>query len=396
MARSVKISAHRIITVDGKPMFPVLARHMPKGGTPALLAEAGFDAFRVTPFGVDGGKPEPIPSKLDGIGFWAYLFDRADFTKSSSHECDLVNIVKELRSHPSLLCYENCNEPTLRYKSGEFKTQPADLARGTAVIRELDPQHPIWLAHCCSNMVQTLQQYNDSLDIVGCNPYPVYVPGMRRHIGMREDGRVLDCIDQSIHAVGKYTDKMMAVAQGRPVWMLIQAMSNESWFNPHHTPQYAGQEIDASKMLYPTYEQMRFMAFDAIIAGATGIGLSMYGTPIDGPVWKDICRLVAELKSLQPALCAPPLPQPIAITYTDLGYSIWDGVRTLIRRNGDDIYLFAANTAADPAEVSIQLGIPVRRTAKVCDSDREFPVGQNSIHDCLAGFGVQVYHLRGA
>jgi hypothetical protein len=219
---------------------------------------------------------------------------------------------------------------------------------------------------------------------------------MRRHIGMREDGRVLDCIDQSIHAVGKYTEKMMAVAQGRPVWMLIQAMSNESWFNPHHTPQFAGQEIDASKMVYPTYEQMRFMAFDAIIAGATGIGMSMYGTPIDGPVWIDICRLVAELKFLQPALCAPPLPQPVAITYTDLGYSIWDGVRTLVRRNGDDIYLFAANTAADPAEVSIQLNIPVQRTATVCGSDRELPVEQNSIHDCFAGFGVQVYWLRAA
>jgi hypothetical protein len=122
----------------------------------------------------------------------------------------------------------------------------------------------------------------------------------------------------------------------------------------------------------------------------------MYGTPIDGPAWKDIRRLVAELKELQSALIAPPVPEAVSITYSDLGYSIWDGVRTTIRRDGDDIYLFAANTAGDPAEVSMQLSLPVQHAAKVYGSDRELPVEQNCIHDRFAGFGVNIYRLRAA
>jgi len=395
MTFHVTIDQNRITHVDGKPFFLIGARHMPVGGTPEMLRDAGFNGFRALAFGHENSEPEVIPQDMEGIYFWAYLFNRADFTKSPEHESQLRARIMELRSHPALLCYENYNEPTLLYKSNNFKTQPADLAHGTAIVREIDPNHPIWLCHTCSNTVETLQQFNDSLDITGCNPYPLYLPGMRRHLGIRPDGRVLDCIDQSVHSVGKYTDKMMAVAQGRPVWMLIQALANENWFDPLHTPEYAGEKIDESKTLYPTFEQMRFMAYDAVTSGVTGIALAMYQTPATGDIWEDIKSLVGELRSLHDALCAQPVADQIQVTYADIGFTIWDGVRTLARRIGNHIYLFAVNTAFDPSEVTLRMkSLEGAIRATVVAEDREVPIQNGALSDRFKPYDTHVYRVE--
>jgi len=398
MPAKVTIDADGITHVDGDPFFLIGARHMPEGGTPEMLRDAGFNAYRTLAFGHEVKGPEEIPSDLEGIRFWSYIYDRADFTKSPDCEPQLREKVRQLKDHPALLCYENLNEPTLLYRSDRFKAEPQDLARGTAVLRDLDPDHPIWLAHSCTNTVETLRRFNPCMDIVGANPYPLYVPGMRAHIGVRNDGRMLDCPDQSIHAVGKYTQKMMNVADGGlAVWMLIQAMANENWYSPVHMPEMAGQGIDESKILYPTYEQMRFMVFDAVVHGATGVALSMSGTPTEGDIWRDITRLVGELTDMHDALCAPPVPGDAEISYTDLGFTVWDGVRTLARRLGNDVYVFAVNTQFDPAQVTMRApALDGATEASVVHEDRQAPVENGAITDRFEPYGVHVYRVQTA
>jgi hypothetical protein len=393
MPTRVTITDERILHVDGKPSFLIGARHMPVGGTPELLHEAGFNACRFAVFGSESSESEEIPPLPEGMRFWAYLYDRADFTKSPEYEGQLREAIAILRDHPNLLCYESYNEPTMLYHSDRQKTQPEDLARGTACLRELDSNHPIWLAHSCMNTVETLKSFNNCLDIVGCNPYPVIASGTRAHIGVRTDGKMVDCIDQSIHAVGKYTDKMNAVAASGPVWMLIQAMANEHWFNPTHNPEFSGQSVDESKVIYPTFDQMRFMAYDAIVSGATGLAFAMHKTPASGAIWADTKQLVAELSLLQNALCSPQVTGRVEVSYTDLGFTIWDGVRILARCCHDGVYLFAANTAFDPAHVSIRLPVNVGSVADVIGEDRTIGVVQNTIEDQFEPYGVHVYRL---
>jgi len=395
MPTHVTIDENRITHVDGKPFFLIGARHMPVGGTPELLRDAGFNAYRTLAFGHENSEPEDVPSDLEGIRFWSYIYNRADLTKSPHHEKALRERVGQLKDHPALLCYENLNEPTLLYKSDRFKAEPKNLAAGTALLRELDPHHPIWLAHCCLNTVETLQRFRACHDIVGANPYPLYVPGMRQHIGVRPDGKMLDCPDQSVHAVGKYTEKMMKIAGGKlPVWMLIQALANENWYSPVHIPEMAGQGIDESKFLYPSFAQMRFMAYDAIIAGATGLALAMCKTPIEGQPWQDIKRLVAELGALQDALTALPIDKPIEMTYQDLGFTIWDGVRTMARRKDNEVYLFAANTAFDPAQVRMALPVGIGHVAHVEQEDRTIDVEGNAICDHFKPYEIHVYRIE--
>ena len=395
MPAQVTLGNDRTTSADGRPFFLIGARHMPEGASPADLRDAGFNAYRTLAFGHESGDPEPIPDDLEGIYFWSYFYDRADFTKSSDHPRELSESVRRVREHPALLCYENYNEPTLLYKSDQFKTQPEDLAKGTAALRDLDKDHPIWLAHACGNTVDTLRRFNDCADIVGCNPYPVYVPGMRRHIGVREDGSMLDCPDSTIHAVGRYTQKMIAVGQNRkPVWMLIQAMANEHWFDPGHTPELAGQSVDATKVLYPTWHQMRFMAYDAIIAGATGLAFAMHKTPAKGQIWDSIRRLVGELRDLHDVLASPIVAQPVEIMYEDLGYTIWDGVITTTRHISGALVVIAANTAIDPARACIRLPPDAGLVADVYSEDRQIVVDGGSFTDNFEPHAVHVYQFE--
>ena len=396
MPTHVTIDENHITHVDGRPFFLIGARHMPEGGTPELLRDAGFNAYRTLAFGHENSEPEEVPRDLEGIRFWSYIYNRADLTKSPEHERELREAVGRLKDHPALLCYENLNEPTLLYKSDRFKAEPENLAAGTALLRELDPDHPIWLAHSCTNTVESLQRFNGCLDIVGANPYPILVPGMRQHIGVRPDGKMLDCPDQSVHAVGKYTEKMMTVAGGKlSVWMLIQALANENWYSPVHMPEMAGQGVDETKILYPTYGEMRFMVFDAIIAGATGIALAMPHTPTEGDVWHDITRLVGELAAMHDSLCAPPAREKIHLAYTDIGFTVWDGVQLLTRRQPDALCIFAVNTQFDPAEVTVRMkSLDGVARATVLDEDREVAVEDGLMGDRFEPYETHVYRIE--
>lgn len=262
------------------------------------------------------------------------------------------------------------------------------------MLRELDPGHPIWIVHACGNTVETLRRFNASCDIVGCNPYPVYVEGMRQHIGVRADGRMLDCPDQSLHAVGAYTRKMLHVGQGRPAWMLVQAMANEYWYNPLHTPKYADRGIDETKVRYPTCAEMHFMAYDAIVSGATGLAFSMWKTPVGSDAWHSIVRLVGELRGLHGLLCAPLAPRIPRSACTDLGTTIWDGIRVLARADEDDYLLIAVNTQGDTMEARISGITAGGDDLHVVGENRKVALRRNAICDRFSPFGVHVYSSR--
>lgn len=390
---NVSFDSHRVAYVDEKPFFLLGARHMPIGGTPTILAEAGFNAYRTLAFGHDVAEPEPPPAEDEPLFHWSYLFDRTILGRNSDYRRQLEAHLRQARRHPKLLCYENTNEVARHWKGSAPSVTPEELAEGTDLVRKLDPDHPIWIAHTRHRTVETLARYSPFGDITSCNCFPIAPPDMRQHIGVREDGRVQDCPDTSLHSMGRYTRKMMQVAGGRlAVWMQVQAMAYENWFNPKHAPEMAGQSVDQSKILYPTYEELRFMAFDAILCGSTGLTFAMYKTPVDSQMWCDICRVVGELKELTPILTSPPAELSIELTYEDLGYTIWDGVLTSLRRVGDDYCLIAANTAFDPARPTITIaGLSGQATAQVLGEDRDVPIQCGILTDDFAPYAVHTY-----
>lgn len=391
----VTIGKDRILTMNGRRFFPIGIRHMPKGASAGILREAGFNCMRWSPFGWDHQASEcQIPSDLDGLLFYAYIFIYGDLSEDCKHRAEVLSkLVHRVRDHPAFLCYEQRNEPAYTHRKNYLaRSSPEGMAAGTQLIRQLDQDHPIRVGHMVCNLVSTLKRYNQAVDIVGCNPYVVSPPYMRHHVGLRPDGRMVDCPNQTLSAVGELTTKMMRVAEGRPVWMQIQASSNENWFNEEYSPECRGQGAYEYQKLHPSYWEMRFMAYNAILRGAIGLEWMTIGLDVNSCQWQEIRRVVGELSALQDVLCSPTWHSMVDVTYEELGFSDWTGVESMVKLNQGDPWLLAANTQFDPMQATFS-HLPEGLTAdlEVVGEHRTVPLRDGSFSDRFQPYEVHVY-----
>ena len=398
MASQVSIDEQRILQLNGKRFFPITARHMPEGATPKLLCETGFNAMRWTPFGMDASEKQSweVPEDLGDLAFYAYLYNRGDLSMDAERRrSDLSRLVHCVKDHPALLCYEQRNEPASSYRDlSRPQSPPGGLIAGSAVVRAIDGNHPIRIGHMNCNLVSTLRRYNPAVDIVGCNPYVIQAPGMRMIGGMRPDGKVTDCPDQTLSAVGEYTFKMMRVAEGRPVWMQIQGAANENFYHPDHTPETRNQGLYEHHQLYPTRWQMRFMAFNAIIRGATGLEWMLIRHSVDNSSWQDVSKVIGELHSLHDVLASPTLNQPLKVQYEELGFSDWNGIESLVKLHQGKPWILAANTQFDPIIATFSdLPEGVAGRLAVFGENRQCEVSNGQFTDRFQPYEVHVYSI---
>ena len=401
----VKIGKDRILRVNGRRFFPIGARHLPKGATPSILKGAGFNCMRWMAFDIDAIRATDLQDILDaGMMFYPYIYNRGDFSKDRElRKKELAELVLSVRENPLLLCYEQQNEPAYRYGDwATLKGSPEGMKEASDFLRGMDPFHPIRLGHGLGNLVRTIQKFNSSADIIGCNPYVVYNQGMRINCATRMDGRISDSPDQTISAVGEYTAKMMRAADGRPVWMQLQAFSNEDWYNPGlYNPELKGQGIYPHDRLFPNYHQMRFMAFHAVIRGATAMEWCMYGLSVQDSQWAEVKRVISELSALQDVLASPNAGFEPSICYTELGFSDWNGVETLTKRCRGGLALIAANTQFDPMEAQFTFGEKARPvkaslfgSEEIMAADGITAVKDGAFKAFFAPYEVKIYFLK--
>lgn len=351
----VRISDDGRIFVDRHPFFPLAARHTPRGATPSRLAEVGFNCIRLTVFGTDTSaigamKRDPLELDLGSLLYYPYLYNRADFSADAiGRRADIKKLVEVVSGDPRLLCYEQKNEPSTTYRDpARASADPEGMARGSAYLRSLDSGHPIRVGHMTNSLISTLRRYNEAVDIVGCNPYPISHPDGRSFVGCRSDGRFLDSPNQTLSAVADYTTKMRRVGDGRPVWMQIQAMPNEYWHNEEHTPEQRGQGVYPHHVIWPSFWQMRYMSLAAVIRGAVGLEFALYQVGVDEPGWPDVVRTVSFLSRWKRVLEAPSIPVDVNLVYEELGFSDWSGVEVLGKAGENGTVLITANSQFDP------------------------------------------------
>ena len=394
MNSNVTIRDDRMLLVDGQPFFVLQGRHLPVGGTLADLADAGFNCFRHLQFGGLEMDAVAAPDQLHGLRACVYLYDRMNLNAGPAHREQLTQAVEVWREHPALVAYETYNEPAWRPDIPTTVNQTTDdLATGYSLLQELDPGRPVHVGHSCSATVDALRDYNRAANVVGCNPYPVIPSGMRRHWGIRDDGRAFDTPDQSLSVVCDYTDKMVEVGEGaRPVWMQLQAMAFEDFYHAAGTRDPGPDGPDSAMILYPTYEQMRYMAYADIVHGATGMLFSTHNAPLGSPVWQDVCRLAGELRDLHDVLAARAVDLPLESSYENLGFSIWRGVETLVKEQDGRRWLLAVNSAVDPAIVTWR-GLDNTSVLQARSEDRKVPVQAGTATDRFEPYDVHVYEL---
>ena len=232
--------------------------------------------------------------------------------------------------HPALLAYFGPDEPVWRGLPRE------EMDEVYQFVRRIDPYHPVWVNEAPPLInVNDLRRYSALADIYGVDIYPV-----------PEGGSHSSLEDKGLSSVGRYVDLYReAVEDRKPVWMILQAFA---W------PQIARPEVAPDVSAYPTYEQSRFMAFNAITHGATGIlyHYLAYARPeaLRESFWRDLRKVTRELAYLEPILSAPNAAAPAAASDNP-------DVRVLEKRRDGKPYYFVVNEAAEPRTAAIT-GLP--------------------------------------
>jgi hypothetical protein len=204
---------------------------------------------------------------------------------------------------------------------------------GYALLRELDPRHPVWMNHAPRNQLAQLAAFNEAADIVGCDIYPVPRSAYHNHS---------DIALTTVAAVGAYTTRMQDAAPGKPVWMVLQGFG---WSDLGEREQFLRR---------PTLEETRFMAYNAIVRGARGILYwGTYKIEKDSQFWNDLLAAVRELSDLQHVLAAPDAGLALTTSFEETWGSVDREVEVLAKEVDGQVWIFAVNEWIEPLRYTI-------------------------------------------
>ncbi len=254
------------------------------------------------------------------------------------------------------------------------------LTRGWERVWTIDKSHVFWQNHAPGNALVDLRLFNRGVHAAGCDIYPAPANTGVRHAS---NGRDLD-----LTSVGEFTDYMRAAAPGKACWMVLQGFGwtdLKDRFNP----------IDPEPGRRPTYQESRFMAYDALLHGANA--LLYWGTYVlekDGTMWKDLLKVAKELRALEPAIVGvKPPEQPVAIG--ERNHTAFNGgdPKLILRQVGEDWALLAVNEWRFGLAFDVQ-GLPLALNGKKLYrlySDEEVLVQQGGFHDGIPKQDAFIY-----
>ncbi len=307
-----------VLQIDGEKVFPLGLSNPPPlgaktpGGKDALeeLADAGASFIRT-------GRGDWSLAQIDaqlaaeraledaaaarGLHCWLYLGDVPDLPPPgppSANEQLLAKIVAAFEAHPGLGAYKGVDEPRNPLR-GDRWIRPAGLVRAYDALKALDADHPLVIVQAPRSTVAQLTPYRPAFDITGADIFPVAYP----------PGEHSDLPNKDISVVGDVTRKMIQAAGPKPVWTTLQI----AWSGI-----LPSQSKPAVVPRFPTPQEERFMAYQAIVSGARGLlffggHLTQVMRPADARAgwnwtfWDTALRpLLTELAStaIQPALVA--------------------------------------------------------------------------------------------
>jgi hypothetical protein len=311
--RRVIPRADGIMMVDGTtPFFPIGVWNA-AGSERALadLAGAGVNLVRC------GGGEETV-ERLASFGLMAApSLPNAvpdDPAARAKWEEKATGMVKALSVMPNVLNYYLVDEPLWN------GTPLPPLLAAYDFYRRLDPWHPLWLNAAPRGTVADLARYNQVCDISGVDIYPV-----------PEGGSHSEMEDKTVTSVGAYTRKTLASTDHRkPVWMTLQGFAWQHLSNRK-----------APDAVFPTFEQSRFMAYDAVVHGAHGImywGTHYIAVPEH---WDVLLATTRDLASVSAVLAGEPVPRD---RYRIEGESLaW-----CVKRASDREFLIVVNESPEP------------------------------------------------
>jgi hypothetical protein len=361
---TVAIDATGCLVIDGQKVFPIgLSEAPPLGGKTrdgrdawAEVASAGANFIRT---GLREWNLQQIDNQIaaerarmdaaaaHGLYCWPRLGNAGNLPppaadgQPSVNEQLLVKIANGLKTHAALGAYKGVDEPAWG------GTPAAGLARARTRLRAIDADHPIVITQAPLGTVASLVPYRPAFDITGADIYPVAYP----------PGQHSDLPNKDISVVGDVTKKMINAAGAKPVWMTLQI----AWSGI--TPNQQRPDLVPR---FPTLQEERFMAYQAIVNGARGLiffggQLTQVMRPRDAQLgwnwtfWELVLRpLLVELTSpsVLPALIAPVAQAAVTASAAD--------VELTARRSGDFLHVIAVRRGGTTSRVTVS-GLPPRQ-----------------------------------
>ena len=373
-------SRHSGILTDhnGKLRFPIGFYEFP-GDKEKLqrMAESGINLVRCS------NRAALDSAHAQGMMGWVPLSVQQGATPG------LRKQIETLRNHPALAVWEGPDEIVWTFTAYSFLKERAGFTRedwnnqipkavnyakkegdkvitkmneGIRLVQELDERNlPFWVNEAADSDVKYVRDYIDSIDITGCDYYAVRSTGT------------------DLQSIGRLVDRWDAISRGKPVWMVLQGFS---WHKAK-----AGR-----KRLYPSYNQSRFMAYDAIVHGARGI--LYWGTQtIDDPLFREsLYAMTSELSALEPLLVGADQTVEVAVI-DDLFDAPGIGVRGALKGNQADYLLILVNE-----DDHRHLGVDVTeleglngRTLHLLYGDEKVIVRKGGIVTRMQGHEVKVF-----
>jgi len=335
------------LLTGGKRVFPLglsdpppLGTSAPDGGDAwAEIATAGVEYVRKYIVWTQAEVDEQliaVGQELDaaprhGLQLWLAL---AGVDANLNRQALLDRIVNTLKEHPGLGVWKGFDEPA------HARVPAAGCVDVYKHLRALDPDHPVVIIEAPRGPAPTpggadtrltvaaVRPYSAACDIHGVDIYPI-PPG--RHAGGPP-------VNTDISVVGDVTRIIAEASSRKGIWTTLQIAWTGT--SPPHP------------IIFPTLQQARFMAYDAIIAGAHGLfffggHITSVMTPADRrrgwnwTYWKTVQRpLLLELSDAAhaPALTASLSTLPIHASAADIALSA--------REAGGFLYLIAVRKSA--------------------------------------------------
>jgi hypothetical protein len=286
-----------LLVKDGRLLFPIGCYEIPKDDAELeKMAQSGINLVRCH------NKNDLDRAASVGIFGWISL------PLQSGRSDSLREKIESLVTHPALTIWEGPDEVVHNFTawSGLHRTKgiyksPDEWRKQTPraieyseeqarqiipnirdsieLIRTLDnSKRQIWINEAAQSDLKFVRQYLNHIDITGCDIYPV------------REGR------RDVAIVGDATERWKQVGRNKkPVWMVLQAFS---WSE-------LGDYYGHKTVVYPSFTESRFMAYDVIVHGAKGILYwgSHYLKSYE--FRQSLYALTSELEALQPFLVAP-------------------------------------------------------------------------------------------
>ena len=361
MTRTVVDPSTGTLRVADRPVFPLGLSDPPPLGSKAPsgmdawaeIGRAGVTFVRNYTVWTAAGVEEQLLSvaqELDaaprhGLQLWLAL---AGVDNNLSHEPLLTRLVNTFKGHPGLGVWKGSDEPAHAH------VPAAGCGAVYKRLRALDPDHPVAIIEAPRGPGPTprspdtrltaaaVRPYAAACDIHGVDIYPVSArPGA--HAGGPP-------VNTDISVVGDMTTIVARATKSQAIWTTLQ-IAWSGVLPPH-------------PLVFPTLQQARFMAYDAIVAGARG--LFFFGGHITQAMsaadksrgwnwtyWKQVQRpLLTELTDTAhaPALVAPLARFTITANPADIALTA--------RVTGGYLYLIAVRTSATSTGTVRFSGLP--------------------------------------